>query len=99
MPDAGDASAPPPRCTAATTNDAPGFKTLLLRRILPERIGMRHGDDVVAGIDEMDLAGDPGGEVGQEVEPGAAEVVEGDAATQRRMALLKAEPVACVGDA
>src|SRR6266853_1154855 len=64
-----------------------------------EGVGMRHGDDVVAAIDEMDLAGDAGREVGEEVEAGAAELVEGNAAAQRRMALLEAEHVARIGDA
>src|SRR5271154_1054970 len=47
---------------------------LLLRGVRLEGVRVRHRDDVVAGIDEMDFAGDAGREVGEKVEPGAAEV-------------------------
>src|SRR4249919_4074340 len=67
--------------------------------IAAQRLRVRHGDDVVAGIDEVDFAGHAGGEVGQQVERGAAELVEGDAAMQRRMPLLEGEHHARVADA
>src|SRR5262245_49963697 len=50
------------------------------RGLVLERGGMRHGDDVVAGIDEVDLAGDAGREVGEEIERGAADLVQRHAA-------------------
>src|SRR6516162_5296630 len=59
---------------------------------------MRHGDDIVAGIDKMNLAGDAGREIRKQVESGAAEVVECHAAMQRRMALLEGEHKTCIGD-
>src|SRR5579883_416239 len=59
---------------------------------------MRHGDDVVAGIDEVDFAGDAGREIGQKIKPGAAELVERYAAMQRRMTLLESEHRARVAD-
>lgn len=43
----------------------------------------RHRDDVIAGIDVVDLAGDA--EVGQQIKRGAAEFVQRDAAAKRRM--------------
>ena len=52
---------------------------------------MRHGDDVVAGIDEVDVAGDAGRQIRKKVERSAADLVERDTAAQRRMALLEAE--------
>src|SRR5262249_58583247 len=69
----------------------------LLRGVLRGRIlgaqvvRLRHRDDVVAGVDEMHLAGDAGREVGQKVKPGAAELVQGHAALERRVLLLVGE--------
>ncbi len=45
-----------------------GFRTttqlvILALAIGAQRVWVRHGDDVVAGIDEMDFAGNAGGEV------------------------------------
>ena len=39
-------------------------------------VRMRHGDDIIAGIDEVNFAGHAGRKVGEKIEPGAAEVVE-----------------------
>ena len=71
-------------------------RPLLIRA---QRVGMRHGDDVVAGIDEVDFAGDAGGKIREQIKPGAAEIVERHAAMQRRMALLEGEHGARVADA
>ena len=77
----------------------------LLRRVLRGRIlgaqiiRLRHRDDVVARIDEMDLAGDAGREVAEQIEPGATELVERDTAFERRVLLLECEHVARVVDA
>jgi len=59
---------------------------------------MRHCDDVVAGIDEVDFAGDAGGEIREQIKPRAAEVFQRHAAVQRRMALLEGEHGAGVAD-
>src|SRR5262245_49354459 len=64
-------------------------RPLVRRGLVFERGRMRHGDDIVAGIHEVDLAGDAGREVGEEIERGAPDLVERDAAAQRRMALLE----------
>src|SRR5215468_11339456 len=67
-------------------------ETSLIRSgVRTERVGMRHGDDIVAAIDKMNLAGDAGREVREQVESGAAQLVERHAAMQRRMALLEGE--------
>src|SRR5262245_1394834 len=65
----------------------------------PQGVRMRHGDDVVAGIDKMNFAGHAGRKLGEEIEAGAAEIVEGDAAAQRRVALLEGEHHARIADA
>src|SRR5258706_1661123 len=67
--------------------------------VLAQIIRLRHRDDVVARIDEMDLAGDAGREVGKQIEPGAAELVEGHAAPERRVLLLEREHEPRVVDA
>ena len=58
-----------------------------------------HADDIVAGIDMVGLAGDAGGEVGEQIEPGAADLIEGDVAPQRRVVLVPLQDVAEVADA
>ena len=59
---------------------------------------MRHGDDVVAGIDEVDVAGHAGREIGQQIERGTADLVERHAAAQRRMTLLEREHETRIAD-
>ena len=59
----------------------------------------RHRDDVVAGIDEVDFAGDAAGEIRQQIQRRAAELVERDAAAERRMLLLEGEHRARIADA
>ena len=44
------------------------------------RGGVLHADDMVAAIDMVHLAGDAGGEVGQQVDAGAADLLDGDVA-------------------
>src|SRR5260370_5391393 len=78
---------------------APRRTSLVRGDIRPERVGMRHGDDIVAAIDKMNLAGDAGREVREQVESGAAKLVERHAAMQRRMALLEGEHETRIGDA
>src|SRR5690606_17288763 len=78
----------------------------LLRGFAARRLGMavavalveglqagepRHRDDVVARIDEMDLAGHRGGEVGEQVQRRVADLLERDGAAERRVLLLVVE--------
>src|SRR3546814_14517069 len=63
------------------------------------RVDRLHADDVVAGVDVMDLAGDARGQVGHQVQPGAADILEGDVAAQRRVVLVPLQDVAEVADA
>ena len=57
-----------------------------------------HGDDVVAGIDEVDLACHPFREARKQIDSGPANVFNCDRAPERRMVALKVEHEACVGD-
>src|SRR5690606_4475839 len=57
-----------------------------------------HADDVVAGIDMMNFAGDSGRQVRQQVEPGAADILDGDVAAQRAVILVPLHDVAEVAD-
>ena len=84
------------RCTLWQRASAP-FAALALVHL--ERVGMRHGDDVVAGIDEMDVAGDAGRQIRKQIERGAADLLERHAAPQRRVALLESEHLARIADA
>src|ERR1700710_157069 len=78
---------------------------VLLRGVLglvgfaAQQVWLRHGDDVVAGIDEVDFAGDDAGQFGEQIEPGAAEVLQRHAAAERRRALLERKHIARVVDA
>jgi hypothetical protein len=56
---------PPSPATAASTRGLPFAKMTSLVRtsINPQRIGMRHSDDIVAAIDKMDLARHAGREI------------------------------------
>ena len=58
----------------------------------------RHRDDVVAGIDIMDFAGDAAGQIRQQIQRRAAEFVERHAAAERRMLLLEREHRAGIAD-
>src|SRR3954466_5931933 len=64
-----------------------------------EGVGMRHGNYVVAGIDEMDFARRSGGQIREQVERRAAKLIECDAAPKRRMPLLECEHRARIADA
>src|SRR5262249_12471113 len=76
-----------------------GDGALVRRGFVLERGGMRNGDAVVAGIDEVDVAGHAGREVREQIERGAADLVERHAPAQRRVALLEGEHLARVADA
>ena len=47
------------------------------------RIDRHHADRVIAAIDVVHLAGDAAAQVGQEIEPGVADVVERHVALER----------------
>ena len=59
----------------------------------------RRGDDVVAGIDVVDFAGDAARQGRQQIDRRAADLLERDGAAQRRMALLEIEHGAGIADA
>src|SRR4051794_9795063 len=46
------------------------------------RVDCLHADDVIAAIDVMDLAGDAGSEVAEQIDPGTAHILDGDVALQ-----------------
>src|SRR5438270_11109983 len=56
-----------------------------------ERVGVRHGDDVVARVDEVNVAGDAARKVREQIERGSADLVERYAAAERRVPLLERE--------
>src|ERR1700688_3888971 len=64
----------------------------------PQGIGVRHGDDIVAGIDEMDLAGDAAREIREQIKSGAAEIVKAPPASERGVPLLEREHHARIAD-
>src|ERR1700716_3589118 len=64
-----------------------------------ERARLRHRDDVVAGIHEMNVAGDPRREIAEQVERSAADLVDRNGAPQRRVALLEVEHQPRLGNA
>ena len=60
---------------------------------------MLHADDVIAGIDVMDFAGDAARQVGEEIERGLADLFERHIAAQRRVIFVPLQDVAEVADA
>ena len=70
------------------------------RRVLRlQHVRSRHRDDVVARIDEVDLAGDATRERREQVEGRAADVVERRGAPQGRVGGLVVEHQPGIGDA
>src|SRR4051812_8377102 len=62
-------------------------------------VRLLHRDNVVAGIDEVDVAGDAGGKIGQQVQRSTSVFVDAAAAPQRRMLLLEREQGARTAEA
>src|SRR5690606_11990199 len=62
------------------------------------RVHRFHADHVIAGIDVMNLAGDAARQVAQEIEAGAADVVDRDVALERRIVLVPFQNVAEIAD-
>src|SRR5689334_8387932 len=53
-----------------------------------------HADPVIPAVDVMHLAGDAAGEIAQKVEAGAADLLDGDVALERRVVLVPFEDIA-----
>src|SRR6516162_10140567 len=62
------------------------------------RVGMFHADDVIAGIDVMNLTRDAAREIAEEIHRGVADFLDRHAAPQRRIVLVPFENVAKVAD-
>src|SRR6266568_688200 len=62
-------------------------------------VGAFHADDVIAAIDVMDFARDPGRQIAQQINPGAADILDRDVALQWRIELVPFEDVAEITDA
>ena len=60
------------------------------------RAGMFHADDVIAGIDVMNLTRDAAREIAEEIHRGVADFLDRHAAPQRRIVLVPFENVAKV---
>src|SRR5262245_62701465 len=58
------------------------------------RVGMLHPDDVIAGIDVMNLARDAAREIAEEIHRGVADFLDRHAAPERRVVLVPLEDVA-----
>src|SRR5882724_3731956 len=66
---------------------------------LGRRFGAQHADDVIAAVDVVNLAGDAGRQLAQEIESGAADIFGRDVALQRRVELVPFENIAKIADA
>src|ERR1700676_1347791 len=62
------------------------------------RVDGLHADDVIAAIDMGDLAADPRRQIAQQVDPGAADILDRHIALQRRIVLVPFEDVAEIAD-
>src|SRR5690348_12390017 len=63
------------------------------------RVHRLHADDVIAAIDVVHLAGDARAQIAQQIEPGAADLLDRDVALERRVVLIPFENIAEVADA
>src|SRR6266446_8884861 len=62
------------------------------------RVGMLHSDDMIAGIDMMNLTRDAAREIAEEIHRGVADFLDRHAPPQRRIVLVPFENVAKVAD-
>src|SRR5262245_28675508 len=86
----------------ASRIQGPGLSDLFavfLRTAGLERIGLRHGNDVISGVDKVNLSGDACREIRQEIKPGASQFLQRDATAERRMSLLECEHISRVRNA
>src|SRR5260370_26695450 len=63
-----------------------------------QRFEARHRDDVVAGIDEMNFAGDATRKIGQKIKCRSADFFDAHHATQWRIACLETEHLPGIAD-
>src|SRR2546423_11787953 len=63
------------------------------------RVGALHADDMIAAIDVMDLAGDPGRQIAQQINASAADFLDRHVALQWRIELVPFEDVAEIANA
>src|SRR6185437_5889955 len=75
-----------------------GEPSVLDHRQVPGR-RVLHADDVVAGVDVHDLAGDAAGHRGEEVDRAVADLLDRDRAAQGRIVLVPPQDIAEVADA
>src|ERR1044072_8630322 len=61
-------------------------------------VGALHANDMVAAIDVMHLAGDPGRQIAKQVNAGPADLLDRDVALQWRIELVPFEDIAEVAD-
>src|ERR1700674_588384 len=61
-------------------------------------VGAFHADDVIPAIDVVPLTGHPGRQIAQQVNPGAADILDRDVALQRRIELVPFEDVVEIAD-
>src|SRR5262249_12177465 len=74
-------------------------RVLILGNTHVGRLGMLHPDDVIAGIDVMDLAGHAARHVGEQIDRGGADLLDRHGTAQRRVELVPFENIAEVPDA
>ena len=63
------------------------------------RVLVLHADDMVARVDMQNLAGHAASEVGEKIERTGADILDGNAAPERRVVFVPLEDIAEVGDA
>src|SRR5258708_35163462 len=63
------------------------------------RVHRFHADDVIAAVDVVGLAGHARRKVAQQIQPGAADILDRDIALQGRVVLVPFEDVAHIADA
>src|SRR5215467_1705271 len=63
------------------------------------RVDGFHSDHVITAIDMVDLAGDPGREIAQKIEAGAADILDRHVALQWRIVLVPFKNIAEIADA
>src|SRR5438445_10614007 len=76
-----------------------GNRLLIRQGFVLERGWMRHGNDVVAGIHEVNVTGDSAREIRKQVERGATDFYQRHASAQWRVPLLKGKHLPRIGNA
>src|ERR1700757_177866 len=88
------------RLSGASLRAAPrlGYGELIFTHRDVRRVRVFHADDVVTGIDVVDLAGHAAREIGDEIDCGVADLFDGYAAAQRRVVFVPFQDIAEVAD-